>query len=176
MRHESAIASALSYDPETGVLTWKRKPNRRIVVGSVAGRIDSWGYVSIKVDGKLHKAHRIAFLIMEGEFPKDQVDHINGDWADNRWRNLRKASRAENMQNIAGPTARNTSGFLGVTRDRRRSGWIAQIVVNKRRHHLGSFKTPEDAHQAYLDAKSKLHSFQSVPRGSENAITDQRAA
>ena len=174
MLHEAAILSLLAYDPETGVLTWKRKPNRRIKIGSVAGRVDGCGYVNIKVDGKLHKAHRLAFLIVEGKFPAQRVDHINGDRADNRWNNIRHASPSENSQNIAGPTARNTSGYLGVTRGIRGNGWIAQIVIDKSRHHLGTFKDPEDAHRAYIAAKKQLHKFQPTIR--ENVITDQRAA
>ena len=174
MRPEDDIAKALSYDPQTGLVTWVVRPNRRIPAGSVAGYVDSWGYVSIKVCGKLRKAHRIAFLIMEGRFPQDQVDHINGNRADNRWTNLRKATRSQNMQNIAGPTSRNTSGFLGVTRGLRGKGWIAQIVIKKRRYHLGTFECPEEAHRAYVEAKKRLHKFQPTIR--ENVITDQRAA
>ena len=174
MLHEAAILSLLAYEPETGALTWKRKPNRRITIGSIAGRVDGYGYVNVKVDGKLHKAHRIAFLLMEGAFPKERVDHINGDRSDNRWCNIRHASPSENSQNISGPTAKNTSGFLGVTRGLRGKGWIAQIVVNKRRHHLGTFEDPQAAHHAYIAAKKRLHKFQPTIR--KNVITDQRAA
>src|SRR3972149_955610 len=92
---------------------------------------------------------------MMGEFPKGDIDHINGDRADNRIGNLRATSRSENMQNLKEAHKDNCTGHLGVFKKRHRFG--AQIMVDGVKHKLGIYDTPQEAHEAYLEAKRKLH-------------------
>jgi len=145
----------IHYDPETGLFTWLRSPNRRIKVGDVAGT-SSHGYVKIKIQGKAHFAHLLAWYMMTGTYP-EQIDHENGDRSDNRFLNLRVATSAQNRQNVFVPQRNNRSGFRGVFKGRR--GWQAHITVDQKTRHLGVFESPEEAHQAYLMAKQTHHPF-----------------
>jgi hypothetical protein len=145
----------LHYCPESGVFTWKVNRGRLAKAGSIAGTAQH-GRVHIKADGRLHYAHRLAFLYMTGEFPSAEVDHIDGDPANNRWANLRPCTRDENLQNKK-VSKSNKSGLLGVSRHR--CGWQATIHADKKQIHLGLFQDPLEAHQAYLEAKAQLHGF-----------------
>jgi hypothetical protein len=167
----SGFAEFLSYDPETGVLTWKpslgytwreRAWNTRYA-GTVTGCKSSERYLEVRLFGRLWKAHRVAWAIHYGEWPNEELDHINGDRADNRIKNLRPANRKENSQNLA-VRCTNTSGFTGVHRHHSWKRWQARIVYDYRRINLGMFDTPEEAYQAYLAAKAKLHRYDTSGR------------
>ncbi|HDS1550738.1 TPA: HNH endonuclease [Stenotrophomonas maltophilia] len=105
--------------------------------------------------------HRIVWLLTHGTWPKDQIDHINGVRTDNRPENLRQASALDNQQNLK-TRVDNTSGYPGVRRSLSR--WSALIAHGGKRHYLGNYDTPEQAYAAYLEAKSRLHTFNPVPR------------
>lgn len=157
------LREALHYDHETGVFTWRSRTSNRVKIGDIAGAIDLNGYRLIGVDGRLYKAHRLAWLYVYGRWPVKQIDHINGVRDDNRFANLREATSGENHQNIT-RRSDNTSGFIGVTWHRQNMKWMAQIRVDGRYHYLGCFNTSEEANAAYLKAKADLHTFQPVPR------------
>lgn len=143
------------YNPETGDLTWKVSLNPRAPVGHVVRAPDNNGYYRVKVRGKLYKAHRVIWLRTYGWWPKEHIDHINGDRADNRLCNLREATNAENLRNCAA-YANNTSGYKGVTWDKRANKWKGQIMVGGKSRHLGYFASPEEAHAAYCKAAEEL--------------------
>jgi hypothetical protein len=92
---------------------------------------------------------------MTGEWPKGLIDHVNGVKDDNRFANLRVVDETGNSQNIRKPNRRNKSGFMGVIFFQNK--WRASITHKGKTHWLGDFKTPEEAHEAYLIAKRKLH-------------------
>jgi hypothetical protein len=151
------LKALLDYDRETGVFAWKVK-RRHIKAGSVAGSICE-GYINISIDKKLQKAHRLAWLYVNGEFPNGEIDHINGNRADNRIVNLRQVTRAQNMQNMD-----SKNGTCGTSYAKHISRWRAGIRKNGKRYNLGCFATQEEAHAAYLKAKQEMHEFQSIPR------------
>ena len=91
---------------------------------------------------------------MTGEWPKGHVDHINGDKLDNRLENLRDVPPATNFRN-RGANRNNTTGFKGVTYDKRRKKFLAQLKVDRRHVYVGRFDTAEEAHAAYLAAVTK---------------------
>lgn len=160
------LREALSYDPETGKLTWlagagKRGGKRN--AGDVAGSHHSMGYVQVSLDGESKFAHRVAWALHTGEWPSVEIDHRDGDRSNNSWVNLREASHAENMQNRS-KHRNNTSGYTGVSYDRESRRWAAQIRYDGKRHRLGRFANKVDAHAAYLVAKAQLHEFQPRPR------------
>lgn len=146
----------LHYDPETGVLTWLVTNSNRAVAGTVVGGAPKPnGYMQTMVDGVRHSQHRLAWLIWHGKWPSGDVDHINGKRADNRLVNLRDVSKAMNMQNQRQPPRNNSSGMVGVRPRGRR--FTAQIQVNGRAIHLGTFDTAALAASARMDAKRRLH-------------------
>lgn len=136
----------LEYDPETGEMFWKRR---------VAGTLNGEGYLQVRVEGQSLLLHRVAFALMTGRFPEDEVDHDNRDRADNRWENLKESTRSQNMHN-AGMLSNNTSGVKGVCWHRGRKAWHARIVVRGATHHLGYFADIADASKAYDAAKLQL--------------------
>lgn len=143
-------------DPAAGVLRWRVKTNRRIVVGSVAGTINDFGYRVIRVDGQRYRAHRLIWFYVNGEWPKNDIDHINGNPDDNRLENLRDVTTAENIQNQVAAHSRNRSGRLGVTQ--RKNGFEARICTNGVTESLGLFETGEAAEAAYIQTKRIRHS------------------
>jgi hypothetical protein len=149
----------LHYNADSGIFTWKHSRGPRARAGDEAGAVDSYGYVVIKVDFRLYKAHRLAWLYVHGRWPESQLDHINGNPSDNRLLNLREASDAENAQNKKLPKS-NTSGLMGATWHKRNKKWVATISSV----HLGYFNTAQEAHDAYCKAKANLHKFQPTVR------------
>lgn len=152
------ILDAFRYDPATGVFTWKRARSN-VKAGDVAGTIKADGYRQLCIGGLLMLAHRVAWLYAHGEWPKHDIDHINGDITDNRIANLRDVPRLLNMQNQRRAQVGNKSGFLGVYLDKRRGKYIARLRVpgGGNMRHVGQFDTPEEAHAAYLAAKREHH-------------------
>ncbi len=147
----------LDYNQETGVFTWRVTTSPRSMAGALAGGITAKGYVSMQIDGHKYYAHRLAWLIVTGSWPSDQIDHISGVRSDNRFANLREATHSINMQNQRGPREDNTSGFLGVSFDAHRNVFCAFITSKGKQKYLGQFFDPIEAHQAYLTAKRQLH-------------------
>ncbi len=148
----------LAHDPVTGEFRW-RKPSRNRPMDRVPGYRRHDGYWIIALGGRQHYAHRLAWLLAYGVWPTNQIDHINGVRDDNRLANLRDVPRAHNQQNIHSAQIHNYStGVLGVTKKQRSSRYRAQLSVAGVTRFLGSFATPEEAHQVYLQAKRRLHS------------------
>lgn len=146
----------LDYDKETGMFLW-RFSDRNRKSGEIAGyACKSRRGVVLSLDGSQYRAHRIAWLIETGSMPRGVVDHVNGDWSDNRFANLRDVDQSTNMENLREATSKSKSGVLGIQKNG--SGWCSLIQVKGTRRYLGTFKTKEEAHSAYLTAKRELHS------------------
>lgn len=150
------VKELLHYDPETGAWTQKtRRKGSGLIPGEPAGCIAPSGYLMIGIDYRRYRAHRLAWLWMTGEMPAN-VDHINGNRADNRWGNLRVADQSQNTANSKRSKA-NTSGFKGVSRHWPSGKWQAGIVKNRRRQYLGLFETPKQAHDAYCVKAKEIY-------------------
>jgi len=158
-RFEAWAKDHLSYDPLTGVMTWAKKPNRNIPLGRSVGKANSWGHISFGHFGHTYMVHRVAWLLTFGNWPVGQIDHINGDPADNRLENLRDVDQSTNMENKRHAHSNNKSGFLGVRIDprKRQQKYKANIKVKGKSRTIGRFYTAEEAHEAYLQAKRLLH-------------------
>jgi hypothetical protein len=143
----------IHYCPESGLFTWKLDIGRA-KAGSVAGRINDEGYVSIFLCRKRRRAHRLAWLLMRGEFPGGDIDHINGDRSDNRWVNLRIVTRSENQKNQS-MHSNNTSGVNGVYWCKNRKKWHARIVADGKTSTIGFYADLSEAADARRNAEKE---------------------
>lgn len=151
---QDRLKQLLRYDPNSGQMTWISHHQQTQLIGKFAGALDGAGYVVIGIDNKLYRAHRLAFLYMTGSMPP-LVDHINGVKSDNQWGNLRASNKVGNAQNIRKAHCDSKSGLLGV--EISRDKFSARISISGKRIGLGTFDTAQEAHEAYMAAKRKLH-------------------
>ena len=149
------LRQLLRYNADTGIFTWIARAAKAVHIGDVAGNANKFGYITIGVKKKVYKAHRLAWVYVHGVWPDGLIDHINGRKDDNRLCNLRVVGLSGNAQNLHRPNKRNKSGFLGVIWFQNK--WRASITINRKTHWLGDYSTPEEAHQAYVEAKRKHH-------------------
>lgn len=160
----SFLRECFSYNPETGVITWLPRPKLHFSTlrvfntwhtrfcGKEAGGLNQNGYIEIGILGGLMKAHRVAWVISYGEYPKGDIDHINGVRNDNRLINLRDVDRKNNCRNSA-IHGNNNSGISGVYWHVRDNRWVASINVEGIQKHLGYFPALIDAASARKSAE-----------------------
>lgn len=151
------VRAVIEYDPKTGLFRRIRHLGGKRNTEWFGGSPHS-GYRRVQVCGQQHLSHRVAWLLMTGSWPEFEIDHIDGHKANNRWANLRRATRFLNNQNMRKARAGNPTGVLGVSYDARFvDPYVARICHNRQRVYLGRFATLEEAEAAYLKAKRKLH-------------------
>lgn len=165
---QDVLINLLSYNPDTGLFTWKMRDRLWFKSDHEFGR---WNTryagrpaLTAKIDGypmgpilkKPYKAHRVAFCMSYGYWP-EYVDHINGVRDDNRISNLRSATKIENGRNQKKST-KNTSGVTGVYWWEKGGTWRAQIGIAGEKVYLGSFETKVEAIAARKSAEI-LHNF-----------------
>lgn len=131
-----AVIDALDAERVLGFGKW------RIIQGRYVGR-------SVKIPGT-RKSNTVYLHHFLSGCPED-TDHIDRDTLNNRRKNLRCATRAQNTANSVRRRS-NTSGFKGVGWHKRGGRWRAQIRIKGRQIHLGHFSTAEEAARAYDDA------------------------
>lgn len=149
------LREVLRYEPETGDF-YRLVRGGKFLPGTKAGYLCViHGYMKVGIDGRHFNAHRLAWLYVHGEWPKHSVDHINQDKADNRICNLRDVPMRENLRNQSKAHRHSKTGVIGVSIKGGR--FRAQITVDGRKQYVGSFKTAEEAHAAYMAAKRVLH-------------------
>jgi len=136
----------LTYDPKSGYFYRN---------GIRAGGSDfTKGYRRIMWNGKRYKEHILAWYFYYGVWPENQIDHRNGNKADNSIANLRDVSQTVNMYNKLLPHKNNGTRFLGVSASG--SKFFARIKVGKKLVYLGTYSTPEEAQQHYFDFRGLL--------------------
>jgi hypothetical protein len=152
---QERLKELLHYDPETGVFVWTARRSG-VRVDSIAGCVYSPSgtneYRAIKVEGSQYQAHRLAWLYIYGNFPEDQIDHIDGDGLNNRISNLRDVTHQENGRNQKKPST-NTSGIIGVSWNAQENKWVAHIKINRKYKRLGGFLNKNDAKAARKKAE-----------------------
>jgi hypothetical protein len=152
---QSRLQELLTYDPDSGLFNWN-VTRGKVQSGSVAGNVTARGYIKIALDGKGYLAHRLAFLYVEGAMPSFSVDHINMNKVDNRWVNLRQATRSENLFNRGLPV-NNKSGVKGVYWIKASSKWRATGILENKHVHLGLFNDINQAAIARMEFEMKHH-------------------
>lgn len=141
---QEQLKQLLHYDPDTGVFTWIKTRGGTCIAGRRAGNISKnkkdckLSYCRIYINGKFYKAHRLAFLYMNGSLPDNVVDHINGDGTDNRWCNLRDVKSSDNAKNTR-LKSNNNSGLHGVNWCSVRDKWRVRITVDNKELFLGRY-------------------------------------
>ena len=148
------LRKLLHYNPKTGEFRWRKRPCNSVHLDRPAGHVQPpEGYLCIGIDRRLYKAHQLACFYMTGRWGRPSIDHRDGDASNNRWNNLRRATRSQNNANRR-RQRNNTSGYKGVYLCR--SGrWGAAIQINGKSKHLGTFASPQEAHAAYVKAARK---------------------
>ncbi len=165
---QDEIKQWLNYDKNTGIFTWKAERTGvghgpKKVIGAEAGWAQESGRRQIRINKKDYYAHRLAWLYEYGYMPSEFLDHIDGDPSNNRISNLREATASQNAQNTK-LSSINTSGYRGVSWRKNRNKWTSGIYIKKKYKYLGSYNTPEEAYQRYLEERNRLMPFQPIPR------------
>jgi hypothetical protein len=158
LHSQEQLKELFDYNQVTGELIWKTiHEKQKRLLGQVAGCTKSGGYIAISIDGCTYAAHRLIWMWMYGEDPKElTVDHINHDTSDNRISNLRLATRKE--QN------RYRRHAVGVTFRKDRGKYQARVTVNGCRKSLGFYDTAEEASTVYqIEAKKVYGDFYCAP-------------
>ena len=166
------LKELLEYDPKTGIFVWKKRYKRKEdfssvkawanyvkfrnnCEGKIAGSYCEKGYLRIRINDVLYKGHTLAWFYIYGEWI-DLIDHADCDPSNNRITNLRKATPAQNSQNMK-LNSRNKSGYKGVSWNSRDKRWVAHGSCNGVRKNIGSFLTPEEASEAYNNWSKERH-------------------
>jgi hypothetical protein len=141
-----------------GELFWSINISKtRIQAGIVAGNFDGSGYRQVQLQGKKYMVHRIIWELNNGAIPENMtIDHINQNKSDNRIENLRLASHAENCRN-RGLRKDSTTGYKGVSWNKKAQKYSAQVGIDNKQKHLGYFDTAEEAFVVYQKASQELH-------------------
>ena len=154
----------LTYNPDTGKLFWKERPlkyfknpnytkswnikyaGKEALTAIAFRKSGQIARLEGRVLNKSYYTHRIAWLMYYGEWPKNQIDHINQDPIDNRIENLRDVTNAENSKNKT-LQKNNTTGYVGVYfyKHKRYKKYRARIRINTILKHLGYYDTAEEA-------------------------------
>ena len=156
LSHETLL-SLLHYDPLTGVFTWRVRRNSyggAVAPGSVAGQIHPSGHRMIGIEGGLYQAHRLAWFYMNGVWPSAEIDHRDMVPGNNRFDNLREATKTLQRANQR-VRQDSQSGIKGI-RPTKCGRWQARISANGITVHIGTFDTSEQAHAAYVEKAVEL--------------------
>jgi len=148
------LKQLVEYDKDTGIFT-RLTPYGDNEIGDIIGFINNRGYMIISLRGKAYLAHRLAWLYITGDDPKEVIDHINQIKSDNRFSNLRDITFSRNLRNSS-LNKRNKLGVTGVSfREGTKNPYVAKIMVDYKTIHLGRFKTLKKAKKARKKANKK---------------------
>ena len=152
MIKETTLKEIFKY--KDGLLFWKQAGKGRSL-NKPAGTMDKKGYIKVRFNNKQYYVHRLVFLMHHGYLPKE-IDHIDGNKFNNKIENLRHATTSQNAMNRQKPR-NNTSGYKGVSWDKKRNKWRTQIGFNGIQTTLGYYDCLVKAATAYKIEAEKLH-------------------
>lgn len=147
--NQEKLKELLDYDPETGLFSQKTPSRITTKAWTTTGK----GYIRIRIYGKQYRAHRLAWLYVNGYWPSNYIDHINGIRSDNRISNLRDVTNRQNHQNRK---IHIDGKLVGTYFNKKINKWQAFISISGKKKFIGNFNNQTEAHQAYLLECSKL--------------------
>lgn len=162
------VRECLSYDADTGVLRWNVRPDDHFSTpgiarawnerwaGRMAGNLKPNGRHMTRLGPYCVFSHRIAWCLHYGSWPDHDIDHLNGERADNRISNLRDVTPTENMRNKR-LYKTNSSGVAGLRWSKARERWIA--VIYKKPRPLERYFRERQAGIDWLEAERPKHGF-----------------
>lgn len=145
---QKELKNLMTLDQETGEFTWLKRMGGTATTGSAVGSYDAKGYKTTSIYGKHYKIHRLIWLYIFGIWPAGVLDHIDGNKSNNCLSNLRDTNQMINGTNRTKLNKNNTSGYMGVYRDKKK--WNAEIIYLGEKFRLGSYNTPEEANEALI--------------------------
>ena len=146
--------SLLDYDPDTGVLRWRKNRTVGTKAGDIAGSPTGDGYQKIRLLGKPYRAHRVAFAMYYNRQPAEQLDHIDGDRGNNKIANLREATNSQNAMNMKIASAHSV-GVKNVSIDKKK--YVVRLQANGNLFRIGRFDTLNEASEAAKKAREFIH-------------------
>lgn len=146
------MSDLFKYDISKGQLIWVSSRKQRYN-GRIAGSVNNYGYRMVEINHVAYCVHRIVWLLKTKEWPKGQIDHINGNKDDNHFENLREVTARENCQNRRKNRGGKLPGAYYHSRDRK---WHAQIKLNYKSTYISTHDTELEAHKAYLNKIEEL--------------------
>jgi len=156
MLTQEILRENFRYEPETGLLFWIKRLQRRNLSKPISSK-NPKGYIQVctKLSGKskTYDIHRLIWIYVYGSIP-NQIDHINGIRDDNRLCNLREVTHQQNMMNQAKRSSNKT--YKGIYLSSNKKKWVAEICFNYKRKYLGTFDTPEQASEVYNNAAKEI--------------------
>jgi len=159
---QEELKTLLHYDESTGLFTNIVDRGKVAKKGQTPGHLDKKGYVTITVNRVCYRAHHLAWLYVYGKHPY-QIDHIDGNRANNCITNLRECTLNENMQNVSKCKKQTHSRHIGVSFHKAHGLWVGYLVVDGKRHSK-QFRTEEEAVGYRAELKRTYHSFNPIDR------------
>ena len=152
---QAQIKEIFHYDQQSGLFRWRFvRSNKKNKPWDEAGWLNH-GYKRIKLNGITLECHRLAWLYINGEWPENCIDHIDGCRSNNKWENLREATKKQNNENLK-LRKDNKSGFRGAVWHKATQKWAAQIRHNRKGIHLGLYNTAEEAASVAAAKRAEL--------------------
>lgn len=150
----SRLRELFRYDPITGILTRLTTCH----AGKPCGTLITTGHLTVWFDGRGVGVHRVAWALHSGENPAGEIDHINGDGADNRLCNLRLATSAQNNQNRR-LSSRNKTGIKCVFKVKWAKSWRWRVAVGHsgQKYDISHFVCLGHAVKRANELRAELH-------------------
>lgn len=162
------LRECFDHDADAGTLKWKRRPLHHFRnahsmntfnakhAGKTSGSHINNRYLVVPLNGRKYLAHRVIWKLVTGEDPRSLLDHVDANKMNNRFGNLREATKQQNAFNCNRSRA-NATGYKGVSYDKVRGKFYACIRLNGKTKALGLFDSAQDAHNAYVNAATEPH-------------------